>query len=72
MYGYDLSSRRRMLKRGLYCLMNVCSVSSASASVATTSVSMWSTSSVSARVPYSVGLEKWLATRLRSDFALPT
>ena len=72
MYGYDLSSRSRMLKRGLYCLMKVCSVSSASASVATTSVSMWSTSSVSARVPYSVGLEKWLATRLRSDFALPT
>ena len=38
MYGYDLSSRSRMLKRGLYCLMKFCSVSSASASVATTSV----------------------------------
>ena len=38
MYGYDLSSRSRMLKRGLYCLMKVCSVSSASASVATASV----------------------------------
>ena len=61
-----------MLKRGLYCLMNVCSVSSASASVATTSVSMWSTSSVSAVVPYSVGLLKWLATRFLSDLALPT
>jgi hypothetical protein len=61
-----------MLKRGLYCLMNVCSVSRASASVATTSDSMWSTSSVSARDPYSVGLEKCDATRLRTDFALPT
>ena len=72
MYGYDLSSRSRMLKRGLYCLMKFCSVSSASASVATTSDSMWSISSVSAVVPYDVGLEKWLATRLRIDFALPT
>ncbi len=72
MYGYDLSSRSRMLKRGLYCLMNVCSVSSASASVATASDSMWSTSSTTARVPYCAGLEKWLATRLRIDFALPT
>ena len=31
MYGYDLSSRRRMLNRGLYCLMKFCSASSASA-----------------------------------------
>ena len=61
-----------MLKRGLYCLMKFCSVSSASASVATASDSMWSISSVSAVVPYCVGLEKWLATRLRIDFALPT
>ena len=29
-----MSSRRRMLKRGLYCLMKLCSASSASASVA--------------------------------------
>ena len=33
---------------------------------------MWSISSVSAVVPYVVGLLKWLATRLRIDFALPT
>ena len=33
MYGYDLSSRSRMLKRGRYCLMKFCSASSASASV---------------------------------------
>ena len=61
-----------MLNFGLYCLMKFCSVSSASASVTTTSDSMWSISSVSAVVPYIVGLEKWLATRLRIDFALPT
>ena len=72
MYGYDLSSRSRMLNFGLYCLMKFCSVSSASDSVTTTRYSMWSISSVSAVVPYVVGLEKWLATRLRIDFALPT
>ena len=33
---------------------------------------MLSTPSVSACVPYCAGLEKWLATRLRIDFALPT
>ena len=69
MYGYDLSSRSRMLKRGLYCLMKFCSVSSASASVTTTSASMWSISSVSAVVPYIVGIAEVagdpLADRLR-------
>ena len=33
MKGYDLSSRRRMLKRGRYCLMKFCSASSASVSL---------------------------------------
>ena len=33
---------------------------------------MLSISSVSAVVPYCDGFEKWLATRLRIDFALPT
>ena len=73
MYGYDLSSRSRMLKRGLYCLMKFCSVSSASASVATTSV--LDVVDLVASAPSCrtcVGLEKWLATRLRIDFALPT
>ena len=73
MYGYDLSSRSRMLKRGLYCLMKFCSVSSASASVATTSVLDVVDLVASARSCRTcVGLEKWLATRLRIDFALPT
>ena len=40
-----MSSRSRMLKRGLYCLMKFCSVSSASASVTTTSAWMSSISS---------------------------
>ena len=45
MYGYDLSSRRRMLKRGLYWRMKFCSASSASASVSTTRYSMLSMNS---------------------------
>ena len=72
MYGYDLSSRRRMLKRGLYCLMKFCSASSASASVWTTSASMWSMMSSRPSPPRVLGLEKCDATRLRIDFALPT
>ena len=67
MYGYDLSSRRRMLKRGLYWRMKFCSASSASASVSTTTYSMCSTNSCSAP-----RAEKCDATRLRIDFALPT
>ena len=72
MYGYDLSSRRRMLKRGLYCLMKLCSASSASASVATTSDSIWSIIGSRSRPTCVLGLEKCEATRLRIDFALPT
>ena len=56
-----------MLKRGLYCLMKVCSVSSASCSLATTSDSMWSMKATI--VPRALKCE---ATRLRIDFALPT
>ena len=55
MYGYDLSSRSRMLKRGLYCLMKFCSVSSASASVSTTRYSMWSMLLGQRVVPYAPG-----------------
>ena len=47
-----------MLNFGLYCLMKFCSVSSASASVTTTSGWMSSISDVSAVVPYIVGFEK--------------
>src|SRR5438094_620746 len=45
MNGYDLSSRRRMLKRGRYCLMKFCSASSASVSLAS---SRYSTDSIAA------------------------
>ncbi len=72
MYGYDLSSRRRMLKRGLYCLMKFCSASSASDSVWTTSASTWSIRDTRSLPPRVLGFEKWEATRLRIDFALPT
>ena len=72
MYGYDLSSRRRMLKRGLYCLMKFCSVSSASASVVTTSASMRSIIGSRSRPSCVLGLEKCEATRFLIDFALPT
>ena len=57
-----------MLKRGRYCLMKFCSVSSASASVWTTSDSMWSMN-VDIRLLRELKCE---ATRLRIDFALPT
>ena len=67
MYGYDLSSRSRMLKRGLYWRMKFCSASSASASVSTTRYSMLSMNPTS--VPRA---EKCEATRLRIDFAFPT
>ena len=56
-----------MLKRGRYCLMKFCSVSSASASVWTTSDSMWSMN-----VDIVLLEPKCDATRLRIDFALPT
>ncbi len=56
-----------MLKRGRYCLMKFCSARSASASVWTTSDSMWSMKVLSWE-----RLEKCDATRLRIDFALPT
>ena len=71
MYGYDLSSRRRMLNTGRWRLMNCCSASSASASVSVTRKSIdatWSTIS-RPRVDFPA---KWPATRLRIDVALPT
>ena len=64
-----------MLKRGRYCLMKLCSASSASASVATTTHSMCSTAATISACPGLLGtcaLEKCEATRLRTDFALPT
>ncbi len=64
-----------MLKRGRYCLMKLCSASSASASVATTTHSMWATLATISAWPGLLGtwaLEKWEATRLRTDLALPT
>ena len=72
MYGYDLSSRRRMLNRGLYCLMKFCSTSSASDSLLTTSASIWSIMPSSPSPPRVLGFEKWDATRLRIEIALPT
>ena len=72
MNGYDLSSRRRMLNRGRYCLMKFCSVSSASASEATRMNSTDSIASTISYAPRVTGLEKWLATRFLIDFALPT
>ena len=56
-----------MLKRGLYWRMKFCSASSASASVSTTTYSMFSTNSFSGP-----RAEKCEATRLRTDLALPT
>ena len=79
MNGYDLSSRSRMLKRGRYCLMKPCSVSSASASLPTTThsirsvlatISSWPGEFVPR--PPTCALAKCEATRLRIDFALPT
>ena len=74
MYGYDLSSRSRMLNRGLYCLMKFCSASSASVSVCTTSASIWSIMSTRSLPPRVArpSSEKCDATRLRIDLALPT
>ena len=72
MYGYDLSSRRRMLKRGLYCLMKFCSASSASASVSTETKSIDSASSTISISPRVTRLEKCPPTRLRIDLAFPT
>ena len=66
-----MSSRSLMLNGGRYFLMNFCSASSASASlaVATKSIaSILSRNSAAARDR----LEKCEATRLRIDFALPT
>ena len=58
-----------MLKRGLYWRMKFCSASSASASVSTTTYSMCSIATNSFSGPRA---EKCEATRLRTDFALPT
>ena len=58
-----------MLKRGLYCLMKACSVSSASDSVPTTTLSIAATSEVITALPPA---PKWEATRLRTELALPT
>ena len=64
------------MKRGLYSLMNWFSVSSASASEATSRNSIWwirDTISIAPRVaPAPFALEKCPATRLRIDFAFPT
>ena len=73
MYGYDLSSRSRMLKRGWYCLMKFCSVSSASASVATRMNSMrLDRVDHLVRAARSPGSRSADATRFLIDFALPT
>ena len=64
-----------MLKRGRYCLMKLCSASSASASVATITHSTFSTAATISAWPGLLGtwaLEKWEPTRLRTDLALPT
>jgi hypothetical protein len=52
--------------------MKFCSASSASASDATRMNSTLSIASTISYWPRVTGLEKWPATRLRSDFALPT
>ena len=57
-----------MLKRGRWRLMKLCSASRASASVAVTRNSILSTREVSRVSPP----EKWEATRLRIERALPT
>ena len=61
-----------MLNRGLYCLMKLSSASSASASVWTTSASIWSIIPSRSRPARVLGLEKCEATRLRIEIALPT
>ncbi len=63
------------MKRGRYCLMKLCSARSASASEATTTHSTDSTLATISACPGLLGtwaLEKCDATRLRTDFALPT
>jgi hypothetical protein len=71
MYGYDLSSRRRTLKIGRYCLMKFCSASSASASVCVATNSMLATEATMS-VRELDALLKWPATRFRIDLAFPT
>ncbi len=65
-----------MLKRGRYCLMKLCSASRASASVAhDDALDMSTTAAIISAWPGLLGtcaLEKWEATRLRIDLALPT
>src|SRR6476660_9698781 len=64
-----------MLNRGRYCLMKLCSASSASASVATTTHTNCSTAASISAWPGLLGtcaLAKCDATRLRTDLALPT
>ncbi len=63
------------MKRGRYCLMKLCSASSASASDATITHSTLSTLATISAWPGLLGtcaFEKCEATRLRTDFALPT
>ena len=71
MYGYDLSSRRRTLKIGRYCLMKFCSASSASASVWVATNSMLAIDATMSLRELDA-LLKWPATRFLIDFALPT
>jgi hypothetical protein len=52
--------------------MKFCSASSASASVWTTSASIWSIIGKSSPPALVLGFEKCEATRLRIDFAFPT
>ena len=72
MYGYDLSSRSRMLNRGRCRLMNCCSASSASASVSVTRKSIVAIRSIISAPPLVDLPEKWPPTRLRIEVALPT
>ena len=71
MYGYDLSSRSRMLNFGRWRLMNCCSASSASASVSVTRKSIEPTRPMKSKPPR-CGPEKCEVTRLRIEVALPT
>ena len=72
MYGYDLSSRRRMLKGGRCCLMKRCSASRASASFWVATKSIDSTRDSISSAPRAERPLKCEPTRLRIDFALPT
>ena len=74
MYGYDLSSRSRMLNVGRWRLIRFCSRKSASVSDSAETnsmVSIRSTSSAVLAVAYA-SRRKYDRTRERSDFALPT